>query len=83
MNSFQCLGGKLCKEIYDIIQETNSLLNINDKKLFDETLELLYKYDTSICYSDCTTIKMMKKHKIMYHMIVILIKKKELPEYVT
>lgn len=65
MNSFQCLGGKLCKEIYDIIQETNSLLNINDKKLFDETLELLYKYDTSICYSDYTTIKMMKKHKII------------------
>ncbi len=66
MNSFQCLGGKLCKEIYDIILETNTLLNIADKRLFDESLELLYKYDASIGYSDCTTIEMMKKHNIEY-----------------
>lgn len=34
--------------------------------MFDESLELLYKYDSSISYSDCTTIEMMKKHNIDY-----------------
>ena len=66
MNSFQCLGGKRCKEIYDIILETNTVLNINDMNLYDKSSELLCKYDASIGYSDCTTIEMMKKHDIKY-----------------
>ena len=66
MNSFKCLGGKRCKEIYDVILETNTLLNINNKKLYDESAELLCNYDASIGYSDCTTIEMMKKHNIKH-----------------
>ena len=52
MNSFQCLGGKRCKEIYDIILETSTLINIDDKDTYDNSLELLYNYDASIGYSD-------------------------------
>ena len=66
MNSFQCLGGKRCKEIYDIILETNTLLNIHETKMFDNALNLFDSYDASIGYSDCTTIEMMKKKDIRY-----------------
>lgn len=66
MNSFQCLGGKRCKEIYDIILETNTLININDITSYNKSIELLCHYDASIGYSDCTTIEAMKKHDINY-----------------
>ena len=66
MNSFRCLGGRQCKEIYNMILATNKLLNINEKKIYDKALNLLHNYDASIGYSDCTTIEMMKKHKIKY-----------------
>ncbi|MBR3214507.1 MAG: type II toxin-antitoxin system VapC family toxin [Methanosphaera sp.] len=66
MNSFQCLGGKRCKQIYDIILETNTLININDTISYDKSAELLCDYDASIGYSDCTTIETMKKHDIKY-----------------
>lgn len=66
MNSFQCLGGKRCKEIYDIILETNTLIIINDTTSYDKSVELLRNYDACIGYSDCTTIEMMKKYDIKY-----------------
>lgn len=64
MNSLQCLGGKRCKEIYDKILETNTLINIEGITLYNKSVELLCHYDASIGYSDCTTIEAMKKHYI-------------------
>lgn len=55
LNVFTGKGGKISKELYDVICEMFDIQYLNSAD-YDDAIELYLHYDSSINYSDCTIL---------------------------
>jgi predicted nucleic acid-binding protein len=63
LNAFTGKGGKIGKELYDVICEMFDIQYLNSAD-YDDAIELYLHYDSSINYSDCTILSTMFQNDI-------------------
>ncbi|MDL2246789.1 type II toxin-antitoxin system VapC family toxin [Methanobrevibacter sp. OttesenSCG-928-K11] len=63
LNSFTKCGGKLAKELFEMINETHEIQYLT-RKDYQNTIDTYLFYGSSINYSDCTMLETMKKLNI-------------------
>lgn len=63
LNAFTGKGGKLGKELYQVIGEMFDIQYLNQED-YENAVEIYLHYDSSINYSDCTILSSMIQNKI-------------------
>lgn len=63
LNSFSGKGGKIGKELYNIINEMFDIEYL-DSEDYDVAMDIYLAYDSSINYSDCTILAIMFQNNI-------------------
>lgn len=63
LNAFTGKGGKIGKELYDVICEMFDIQYLNSAD-YDDAIELYLHYGSSINYSDCTILSTMFQNDI-------------------
>ena len=63
LNSFSGKGGKIGKELYDVMNEMFDIIYL-DSNDYDFAMDIYLNYDSSINYSDCTILASMFQNKI-------------------
>ncbi|MBR2556779.1 MAG: PIN domain-containing protein [Methanobrevibacter sp.] len=63
LNAFTGKGGKIGKELYQVINEMFDIEYLNEDD-YKNAVDIYLNYDSSINYSDCTILVSMQKNKI-------------------
>lgn len=63
LNAFTGKGGKIGKELYQVINEIFDIEYLNEDD-YKNAVDIYLNYDSSINYSDCTILVSMQKNKI-------------------
>ena len=63
LNAFTGKGGKIGKELYQIIEEMFDIEYLNQSD-FEHAMEIYLHFDSSINFSDCTILSTMIRNKI-------------------
>lgn len=63
LNAFTGKGGKIGKELYQVINEMFDIEYLNEDD-YKNAEDIYLNYDSSINYSDCTILVSMQKNKI-------------------
>ncbi len=63
LNAFTGKGGKVGKELYDVIIEMFDIHYLNSAD-YEDAIDLYLHFDSSINYSDCTILSTMFKNNI-------------------
>lgn len=63
LNAFTGKGGKIGKELYQIIEEMFDIEYLNQSD-YEHAMEIYLHFDSSINFSDCTILSTMIRNKI-------------------